>query len=203
MSKPRLKTTPDLAASSVKHQEAITLGKEHFSAWQYNVADHFKDKSVQEIKDILRATANPFAVCIENVIGDFNLGTILRNANALNAREVFYIGQKKTDRRSMVGVQNYTPITWLSSLDELIKLKERYVFVACDNVDGAVSISSYRFVPNTLLFIGEEGVGLTQQTLNLCQDTVYIPQQGSVRSFNAGVASGIIMYEYLRQLQKL
>lgn len=203
MSKERLRTVPNLADTSPAHQAAIAAGTEHFKAWQYNVADHFKDKTVEEIKEVLKETAHPFAVCMEHLIGDFNMATVIRNANGFNAKEVFYIGDKKWDKRAAVGVYNYTEVQWIPTVEHLKKLKDKYVFVGIDNVPGSRSISSYQFVPNTLFVFGEEGVGLTPEMQFMCKDIVEIPTYGSVRSLNCGVASGIVMHEFVSRLKKV
>lgn len=199
MSKEKVTTFPKLIDSSPEHKAAKAAGDEHFRAWEYNVEDRFKNKTVEEIRRHLKDTANPFAVCAEHIIGDFNFGTLVRNANAFNAKEVFYIGDKKWDRRSAVGVHNYTEVKWLSTLDELVKLQEKYVFVGIDCIPGAVSLHSYSFPANPLLLFGEEGVGLTPTVQKMCKDIVYIPQFGSVRSINVGTASGIIMHEFVNR----
>lgn len=195
--KQKIKTTPDLLSTSPDHQEALKLGNDHYRLWERNVADKFKPMPDEDIKAELQATAFPYAVCFEHVIGDFNMGTAVRNANAFNAKEVFYIGDKKWDRRSAVGVHNYTEVNWIPTVDDFVKLKDKYVIVGIDCVPGAVSLHSYSFVPNTLFVFGEEGVGLTPAMQALCQDIVYIPQFGSVRSINVGTASGIIMHEFV------
>lgn len=202
MSKERLRTVPNLADTSPAHQAAIAAGTEHFKAWQYNVADHFKDKTVEEIKETLKETAHPFAVCMEHLIGDFNMATVIRNANGFNAKEIFYIGDKKWDKRAAVGVYNYTEVQWIPTVEHLKKLKDKYVFVGIDNVPGSRSIHNYSFVPNTMFIFGEEGVGLTSTMQSYCQDIVEIPMYGSVRSLNCGVASGIVMHEFVSRFKK-
>ena len=201
MSTPKITTVPNFVDSSAQHQAAIVAGNDHFRAWQYNVADHLKDKTVGEIKQILKETAFPYAVLMENLINDFNLGCVIRTANCFNAKEVFYIGDRKRDKRAEMGVSNYTPIHWLATIEELIKLKERYYFVAIDNVPGSVPLSSYTFKENSLLVFGEEGVGITPAMRELCEETVHINQFGSVRSLNVGTASGIVMHEFVRQME--
>lgn len=196
----KIKTIPDLSVISPKHQDARINDKD-FTAWQYNVADRYKGKSVQEIQQDLQSTANPFAVCFEHWIGDFNIGSGVRNANAFNAREVFYVGDKKWDKRSAVGVYNYTNVQWLPTIEDFIKLKEKYVIVGIDNVSGSVPLSSYHWKPNTLMVFGEEGTGLTPVMQSLCQDIVEIEMYGSVRSLNCGVASGILMHDFVRQMK--
>jgi tRNA G18 (ribose-2'-O)-methylase SpoU len=194
------KTVPNLAATSPKHLEAIAAGKDHFRLWERNVTDLFKDKSEEEIKEELQKTAHPFAVCFEHWIGDFNMGSGIRNANAFNAKEVFYLGDKKWDRRSAVGVYNYTPVQWLPTAEDLIKLQERYVIVGIDNVPGSVPLRHYRWPHNTLMVFGEEGVGLTPGVQSFCRDIVEIEMYGSVRSLNCGVASGIVMHDLLEKM---
>lgn len=188
----RLRTTPELAAPA----------ETDYRLWERNVADHFKNKSDEEIKAQLQATANPFAVCFEHWTGDFNMGSGIRNANAFNAREVFYLGDKKWDRRAAVGVYNYTPVQWLSTMEEFEKLKDRYTIVGIDNVPGSISMKHYDWHPNTLLVFGEEGSGLTAGMQSLCKDVVHIDMFGSVRSFNCGVASGIVMHDVVRKLEE-
>ena len=200
--KQKISTTPNLLLDAPLHQAALNNKNEHLLSWTYNVADHFKSLTAAEIKAKLAETAFPFAICAENVIGDFNLGTLIRNANAFNAREVFYIGNKKFDKRGMVGVHNYSDIKWLPTLQDLIALKDKYVFVGVDNIPGSVSISAHNWQENTLLIFGEEGVGLTPTIQKLCDKMVYIEQYGSVRSLNVGTASGIIMHSIVNSMQK-
>jgi tRNA G18 (ribose-2'-O)-methylase SpoU len=197
MSKEKVTTMPNLIDSAPAHKAAVAAGDAHFRAWEYNVADHLKSKTVEEIRQYLKDTSNPFAVCAEHVIGDFNLGTLVRNANAFNAKEVFYVGNKKWDKRSAVGVHNYTEVKWLPTLEDLIALQDRYVIVGIDCVPGAVPLFSYPLKENTLFVFGEEGVGLTPGMQAFCKDIVYIPQFGSVRSINVGTASGIVMHEFV------
>lgn len=196
MSKLKLRTQHDMSANSSAHQAVVNAGDERYRLWTRNVADHLKGKSEEEIREILREDQLPFAVCFEHWIGDFNMGTGVRNANAFNAKEVFYVGDKKWDRRSAVGVHNYTDVKWLPTIDDLVKLKNDYVFIGIDNIPGSVSIHSYSWPKNTLMIFGEEGAGLTPEMQKLCQDIVYIPMYGSVRSLNCGTASGIAMFSY-------
>lgn len=200
--KEKLRTVPNLASNSPLHQAALAAGDEHYRLWQRNVIDEFKSLTDDEIKSTLRSTAFPFAVCFEHLIGDFNISSAIRNANAFNAREIFYLGDKKWDRRGALGVHNYSPVQWLPTVDDFIALKEKYVVVGIDNVPGSVPLSSYNFAPNTLLVFGEEGVGLTPTMQSHCKDLVYIEQFGSVRSLNVATASGIIMNDFVTKFRK-
>lgn len=197
--KQKIKTVPDLSFTSNLHNEAMVKGKDHFKNQGFNVIDEFKDLSIEDIKFKLKQTSNPFAVCFENWIGDFNLGTGVRNANAFNAEEVYYIGNKKLDRRSMVGVHNYTELKWLSSIDELTALQTKYTIIGVDNVPGSVAMENFLYPDKPLFVFGEEGCGLTPAMQALCKNIIHISMFGSVRSLNCGTASGIIMHDYIVQ----
>lgn len=204
--RPKVRTTPDLSASSQAHLDA-QKDPEHFRLWERNVADRFKALPEEEIRETLAKESFPFAVCFEHWIGDFNMGSGIRNANAFGAKEVFYIGDKKWDRRASVGVYNYTNVTWLPAMENLVKLQERYVIVGIDNVPGSVSIRDYSWPfydggKETLLVFGEEGTGLTPAMQSFCKDIVEIPMYGSVRSLNCGVASGIVMYDFTEKFEQ-
>jgi tRNA G18 (ribose-2'-O)-methylase SpoU len=198
----RIKTVPDLAATSPAHQAAIQLGDEHFRLWQRNVIDEFKPLSNEEIKARLAETSFPYAVLMENLISDFNIATCIRNANAFNAKEVFYIGDKKFDRRGLTGVHNYLDIRWLATIEEFLQLKTTYKIVGFDNVQGAKPIAEYDWAPNTLVVFGSEGVGISPAMQDMCDELVFIPQFGSVRSLNVGTASGICMNDIVQKFRK-
>ncbi len=171
------------------------------TAWAFNVIDEYKPLSVEEIRQKVKDTSLPFAVCMQNIQGDFNISTVIRNANAFGAREVFYIGKKKFDRRGAMGVYHYTPVIHLSSHEELITLKEKYTFVGVDNIAGSVPVESFVWPKSPLLLLGEEGQGLTPEIVIHCEHLVAITQRGSVRSLNAGCASSVVMYDFATKLR--
>jgi len=167
-----------------------------------NVIDKYKDLPTEEIKKRLQETSFPYAVCFEHWVGDFNMSTGVRNANAFNAKEVFYLGPKRWDKRGAVGTNHYIDIINLPSINDLIKLKDKYKFVGVDNVPGSISLKDHKWEDNTLLIFGEEGVGLTKEVQDLCTTIVAIDMFGSVRSLNCGTASGIVMYDFTQKKAK-
>jgi tRNA G18 (ribose-2'-O)-methylase SpoU len=173
-----------------------------------NIADRYKhDRLVkwttEMIKSDLQQNSFPFAVMMENFVGDFNLSSVLRSCNAMNGREMFYLGRKQYDRRGTVGTHHYTDLINVKTREELLKLKERYTFVALENsVAQAEAIYDFVWPENPLIIIGEEGVGITPETLALCDKFVFIPQYGSVRSLNAAVAGSIAMNDFIAKYVK-
>ena len=122
-----------------------------------NVIDEFKGLSTEQIKNHLKSTAFPYAVLFENWIGDFNLSTGIRNANAFNASEIFYMGRKRFDKRGAVGTYNYKDVSFIENEQEFLNLKKKYTFIGIDNVPGSVSMKDFVWPKNTLMIFGEEG----------------------------------------------
>ena len=177
-----------------------------WSMWSRNVVDKYKNWSTESIKKDLQRNSNSFAVCMEHWQGDFNISTLIRNANAFGAREVFYVGKKRFDRRGTVGSHHYIHFAHLQrGLQQLIDLKNDYTIVAIENnVSETHKLGKFNWLslekPPLMLF-GEEGVGLTKQAIELADLCIEIPQYGSVRSLNVGTSSGIVMYDYVHALK--
>lgn len=172
------------------------------TAWQFNVVDEFKGLTVDEIRVELKKRALPFAVCMGNIQGDFNFSTLIRNANAFGAQEVFYFGKKKWDRRGAQGTYKYTDVTYLDSIEQLKTLQNQYTLIGVDNVQGSVSLHDFVWPVNPLMIFGEEACGLSEEVLSLCSFVVEIPQRGSVRSINVGCASSVVMYDYAAKIKR-
>jgi tRNA G18 (ribose-2'-O)-methylase SpoU len=202
---PKTITQPNFASSP--HLNAVRSGQDFFNSLkEFNVIDEYKGLSVDEIKNKLTNSAFPYAVCMENWTGNINFATGIRNANAFNAKEIFYVGAKRFDKRGAVGTINYKDVRFLSSLEELKALKSSYRFIGIDNVPGSVAITGYKWFKDNelppLLIFGEEACGLTEEIKSHCEDIVFIPQFGSVRSLNVGTASGIIFHSVVSELHK-
>lgn len=182
----------------------MDMGEDRFSFWTRAVKDEYKDKSNEEIKLILKTKSNPFAVLAENLVGDFNISCLIRSANNFNAREFFYLGDKRFDRRGAISSYKYTDVTWLSTIDDLIKLKEKYTFIAIDNFEGAKSLHSYdwkKLDKEPLIILGSESVGISPLIRSLCEDMLFIFGEGAVRSINVAAAGSIVMYDILSKLK--
>lgn len=167
--------------------------------WQRNVVDEFKSLSNEEIIKVVDERSHNFAVMMTQIAGDFNFSSLVRSANFLGAKEIFYYGKKKWDRRGSTGSYLYKKITYLKEFDELASLKEKYNFIALENnIDRKCEdLRNFKWPTNkpNLIIIGEESCGLQDKFLDLCDYFVYISGRGSIRSLNAAVAGSIAMQD--------
>lgn len=168
-----------------------------------NVTDFYKYWETDAIIADLDTKRHNFSVLCANIQGDFNIGTVIRNANAFLAKEVIIYGKRKYDIRGTVGTHHYTHFKHVSEIDDLNTLRTADVYIiGVDNIDGAEAIDDIKIPTDKhiIFAFGEENSGLTPEMLAICDALVYIKQFGSVRSLNVGSAAGIIMYEYCRRL---
>jgi tRNA G18 (ribose-2'-O)-methylase SpoU len=153
---------------------------------------------VEEIRGELDRRRRPFASLILNIDYDLNIATIVRTHNAFCGQEIFYLGRRKYNRRGCVGTYIYEHLTHFGTLEEALEgIPKHYTWVGVDNRPGAVPIGEFNWPENPLLVFGQEQEGLDflPQLPYHCSQVVYIPQTGSTRSLNVGVASGIAMYD--------
>ena len=142
-----------------------------------------------------------------HVSGDFNLSTLVRNANFFGFKESLYVGCKKQwDRRGAVGTHHYTDLTHIKTEEELIKYvnDNGYTLIAVENnipkySDETVSIFNqwvFHNIDKPMFLFGEEKHGISDYILDNASTIITIPAYGSVRSLNVGTTSGIVMAMY-------
>ena len=166
-----------------------------------NVIDKYKGLSVAEIKDDLDRSRHDFHVAIENFQHDFNIGTIARNANAFNAAGIHIIGRRHWNRRGAMKTEAYMNIFYHETVMEFIDWEKHnnLKLIEIDNQKGSKKLNEVELEKGSILVFGNESDGLSKEMVEACKEMVAIEQFGSTRSVNVGVASGILMYEFVRQ----
>lgn len=178
-----------------------------------NVLDHLKNLTIDEVKSFCKTSCIDAGVAMMHVNGDFNLSTLVRNANFFGFKEAIYVGgSKKWDRRGTVGTHHYTSLSYHKSEEEFVNyVKEnQYVLIAIEN-----NIPDYSYktvdlfeedifygIENPMFVFGEEKNGLSDYMLDNSEVIITIPAFGSVRSLNVGTTSGIVMSFYRNTYNK-
>ena len=166
-----------------------------------NVVDRYRYWTVEAIVADLDRRRHPFHVAIENLGHDFNIGSIVRTANAFLAAEVHIVGRRRWNRRGAMVTDRYQHLRHHGDVASLVAFAaaEKMPVVAVDNGAGAVPIETASLPGRCLLLFGQEGPGLTEEARAAAVQTVSIAQFGSTRSINVGVAAGIAMHAWIRQ----
>ena len=166
-----------------------------------NVTDDFRYLTVEAIVADLDTRRQPLHVAIQNWEHDFNIGSIVRTANAFNVEAVHILGRRRWNRRGAMVTDRYLHVHHHEDEAALLAwLAEHGVIaVGVDNLAGSLPIETTRLPQRCCLVFGSEGPGLTAELVAGCQQLVAITQYGSTRSLNAGAAAAIAMYHWAQQ----
>lgn len=166
-----------------------------------NVTDEFKGWEHDAIVAELDKRGTGLEIAIENTERDFNMGTIVRSANAFGVRHIHVVGRKQWNKRGAMATDKYLHVHYYSTVSEFTAaMKERgKVVIAVDNITGSVPLSGAQLPNNAVLVFGQEGPGISPELAEAAERIVAIEQFGSTRSVNVGVAAGIAMYIWLEQ----
>jgi len=166
-----------------------------------NVVDKYRYWSMAAIVADLDSRRHDFHVAIENWQHDFNIGTIVRTANAFLAKEVHIVGNRRWNRRGAMVTDRYQHLRYHADATELAGyLHERDVRLwGVDNLPGSLHLEDTPLPRRVCFLFGQEGPGLSEQARNACAATFSIAQFGSTRSINASVAAAVAMHAWVRE----
>ena len=164
-----------------------------------NVEDRFKGLSEAEIINILDDQGVELEIAVENTLRDFNMGTIVRTANAFGVRSVHVIGRRQWNKRGAMKTDAYMHIHYHKTAKEFssVMRSRGMSIVAVDNIEHSSSLKKTELPLRCVLVFGQEGPGLSQDLIDIAQGVVAIEQLGSTRSLNVGSAAAIVMYAWL------
>lgn len=144
-------------------------------------------------------------IALEGLQDPGNMGTIVRTAEAAGINFIL-AGENTVDIysskvvRSTMGSIFRVPVIYTDDLFRDINLiKKADVSVYAAHLKGKESYSDIRYSDRSMILIGNEGRGLTDEATATADTLVIIPMQGQVESLNASVAAAILMFEISRK----
>jgi tRNA G18 (ribose-2'-O)-methylase SpoU len=166
-----------------------------------NVVDRYRYWTNDAITADLDRRRHPFHVAIENWQHDMNIGAVVRNANAFLAAEVHIIGRRRWNKRGAMVTDRYQHLRHHETIGAFVDWADAEALgvIGIDILDGATPLDTYELPERCVLLFGQEGPGLSPEARASSHQICSIRQFGSTRSINAGVASGIAMYEWVRR----
>ena len=141
----------------------------------------------------------PFIVILDKITDPMNLGAIIRSAACVGAHGVIVqqhraVGLTPSAVRASAGAVEHVKVARVTNINQTIReLKSQGIWVYAADVKGE-DYRKVNFSGACALVIGSEGEGISQLTLDLCDQAVSIPMSGVIDSLNASVAAGILLY---------
>lgn len=163
-----------------------------------NVADEFRYLTVEAITTKLSARRIPVEIAIENWQHDLNIGALVRTANAFNVNRFHVIGQKHWNPKGAVGTYKYIDIKHHESVQVFQEYCQGFALpiIGFENSGSSKPLEKTKLPHKCVLLLGNEGLGLTDEAVAVCDQLLEITQSGSVRSMNASAAGAIALYAW-------
>ena len=159
--------------------------------------------SLDDLLDSIAAP--PLLLVLDGVTDPHNLGACLRVADGAGAHAVIApkdhaVGVNATVAKVASGAAETVPYFMVTNLARTLgELKERNIWCLGLSDEATQTLYQSDLKVPTALVLGAEGAGLRQLTRKTCDALVSIPMLGAVESLNVSVASGICLYEAVRQ----
>ncbi|MFW8566365.1 23S rRNA (guanosine(2251)-2'-O)-methyltransferase RlmB [Orrella sp. 11846] len=182
----------DELAAGVRHQGVVAMANTMALA-----------QTVDELFDEIDGV--PFLLILDGVTDPHNLGACLRTANAAGVHAVIAprdrsAGLTAVARRVACGAAESTPYILVTNLARCLRdLKARGVWIVGTDERGEQTPSEVDLKTPIAWVMGAEGEGMRHLTSQLCDMLVRIPMAGSVESLNVSVATGVCLFETVRQ----
>ena len=152
-----------------------------------------------------KGKGSPLVLVLDGVQDPHNLGACLRTANACGALAVVIpkdraVQMNATVRKVAAGAAEATPLAVVTNLARTLRLlKDAGLWIVGADADAPKLAQETELSGPIALVMGAEGSGLRQLTRDTCDLLVRLPQRGEVESLNVSVATGMLLYEALRQ----
>lgn len=161
--------------------------------------------SESALKEHIQRASQPLILILDGVTDPHNLGACLRSADAAGVTAVIFPKDKSADvtdvaRKVASGAAETTPWVRVTNLARTIEfLKEAGVWIVGTDEEAQESLFDRDLAGPCAIVMGSEGSGMRRLTRDLCDFIVKLPMAGAVSSLNVSVATGICLFEAVRQ----
>jgi len=165
-----------------------------------------KAYSEQDLEKLLtNLTEKAFLLILDGVQDPHNLGACLRSADAAGVHAVIApkdksVGLTPTVSKVACGAAETVPFIQVTNLARTMRyLKDNNIWLFGAADDANKTIYQADFSSSIGIVLGAEGQGMRRLTREHCDDVFSIPMQGTVSSLNVSVATGVFLFEVVRQ----
>ncbi|SEQ14443.1 23S rRNA (guanosine2251-2'-O)-methyltransferase [Rosenbergiella nectarea] len=185
----------DEAAEGAVHQGILALVK---PGRQYQEGD---------LPDLLEKLEKPLILILDGVTDPHNLGACLRSADAAGVAAVIVPKDRSaalnaTAKKVACGAAETVPLIRVTNLARTMRLLQEYhIWIVGTAGEADHTLYQSKMTGGMALVMGAEGEGMRRLTREHCDELISIPMAGSVSSLNVSVATGICLFEAVRQRQ--
>jgi len=167
----------------------------------------FKFSSLDEILSESKKTSLPLILILDEIQDPHNAGAILRSAECCGVNGIILTKHNSatitsTVTKTSAGATEHLKICQVNNLSQTIdELKEKGFWIVGSSLENAKNYTEVDYNIPIALIVGNEEKGIRKLTASKCDFLVKIPMTGKIQSLNVSVATGILLFEILRQRQ--
>jgi len=163
--------------------------------------EELERKTVEEFKQSEKA---PVIAVLENVRSAYNVGSVLRTADAFLLEAVYTTGytahppHRQIQKTALGADESVTSKHFADAAEAISYLRAAgYTIYAIEQAQNSISLQHFQSTPNDKIAVvfGNEVTGIEQSTILLCDGCIEIPQLGMKHSLNIAVAAGIVLWK--------
>ncbi len=176
----------------------------------------------ERIQKIMNQRRSDLALVLENLSEDINISAILRTAESFGVGRVFVVhprgGKPRISKGATSGAYKWLNIEYFTSIKKCIKKLKKEDLPAARLPAGqgrqgfkiigalvdpnAKILWEQKFEGKIAILVGNEAHGMSEEAQEQVDENIYLPMFGLTESLNVSVASGIFLYEVIRQKEK-
>jgi len=166
-----------------------------------------KQYNEQDLDDLLDGKDNPLLLILDGVTDPHNLGACLRNADAAGVVAIIVPKDRAaqlnaTASKVACGAAEVVPLIRVTNLARTMRaLQEKGIWIVGTAGEATHDLYQSKLTGPLAIVMGAEGEGMRRLTRETCDDLIKIPMAGTVSSLNVSVATGICLFEAVRQRQ--
>ncbi|MDG6881610.1 23S rRNA (guanosine-2'-O-)-methyltransferase RlmB [Phocoenobacter uteri] len=164
-----------------------------------------KDLNEQDLAALIEQKPQPFLLVLDGITDPHNLGACLRTADAAGVDAVIVPKDKSAQltsvaRKVACGAAETVPLIRVTNLARTLReLKEKHIWIVGTAGEATENLYQAKLTGAVALVMGAEGEGMRRLTREHCDQLISIPMAGSVSSLNVSVATGVCLFEIVRQ----
>ncbi|MEI8594067.1 23S rRNA (guanosine(2251)-2'-O)-methyltransferase RlmB [Photobacterium sp. SP02] len=166
-----------------------------------------KQYNEQDLDDLLEGKDNPLLLILDGVTDPHNLGACLRNADAAGVVAIIVPKDRAaqlnaTASKVACGAAEVVPLIRVTNLARTMRaLQDKGIWIVGTAGEATHDLYQSKLTGPLAIVMGAEGEGMRRLTRETCDDLIKIPMAGTVSSLNVSVATGICLFEAVRQRQ--
>lgn len=163
--------------------------------------------SVEEFQNVKKI---PLVVILDNIRSLNNIGSVFRTSDAFLVEAIYLCGITATPpnveiHKTALGAEDSVQWKYFEKTEDAVTdlQKNSYTVFAIEQVENSIKLDALRVDSSKkyAIVMGNEVKGVQQSVVNMCDNSIEIPQYGTKHSLNVSVTTGIVIWDFFKQLK--